>query len=704
MNLDRLNPQQQKAVLLEKGPLLILAGAGSGKTRTLTARIAHLVEQGIMASRLLAITFTNKAAREMKERLEELVGTEAHYLWVGTFHAISLRILRKYGHLLGYEKDFVIYDGTDQRTLVGNCLKELNMDSKRYPAKMVRVLISQAKSQMTRLSEYRNHLDDDLWEVFELYERKLKEYQAMDFDNILFKVVELFEENEEVRLEYAQRFHEVLVDEYQDTNRIQYQLIQLLTKDRHNLVVVGDVDQSIYGWRGADIRNIMEFKKDFKDARVITLEQNYRSTKRILEAANALIENNPSRPKKNLWTDLETGDKITLFHAKSDQEEADYVLTSIHADLTEGVSPRDIAVLYRTHAQSRLFEERLRKANIPYQIYGGLKFYDRKEIKDVLAYLKVLVNPLDEVSLLRAITTPRRGLGEGSIIKISQYAAQQGLGFYEGAKKGLEESVFTGRISKPLGEFISLFEERRPKLEEEEPYLLSLDLLEQAGYLPMLKESKLIEDQGRLDNVQELLSDIASFYERGEGGLDEYLLNVTLLTNMDEESHDNPVTLMTLHSAKGLEFEHVYLVGMDDDLFPSYLSKEENGVEEERRLCYVGITRAMKKLVLTRADTRFRFGEPQWMKPSPFLAELPSSVLYEEGKAKGSVFQRTIPFGEEKKGGSTSFAPGDKVSHKVFGQGVVVGLQADKKKIQVIFKTQGLKELHLDYAPLRKES
>lgn len=704
MNLDRLNPEQQKAVLLDKGPLLILAGAGSGKTRTLTARIAHLVEEGVMASQILAITFTNKAAREMKERLENLVGKEAHYLWVGTFHAISLRILRKYGHLLGYEKDFVIYDGTDQRTLVGNCLKELNMDTKRYPAKMVRILISQAKSQMTRLSQYKEFLDDDLWEVFALYERKLLEYQAMDFDNILFKVVELFEAHEEIRLEYSKRFREVLVDEYQDTNKVQYLFIHLLTKDRHNLVVVGDVDQSIYGWRGADIRNIMEFKKDFLDAKVITLEQNYRSTKRILEAANALIENNPSRPKKNLWTDLETGDKITLFHGKNDQEEADYVLSSIHADLTAGVSPSQIAVLYRTHAQSRLFEERLRKANIPYQIYGGLKFFDRKEIKDVLAYLKVLVNPLDEVSLLRAITTPKRGLGEGSLLKISQYASSVGLGFYDGAKKALEENIFTGRISKPLSEFIDLFEELRVKLNEEEPYLLSLDLLERSGYLPMLKESKLIEDQGRLDNVQELLSDIASYYERGEGGLDAYLLNVTLLTDMDEETEENPVTLMTLHSAKGLEFEHVYLVGMDDDLFPSYLSKEEDGIEEERRLCYVGITRAMKKLVLTRADTRFRFGEPQWMKPSPFLAELPSSVLFEEGKSKASAFQRTIPFGEEKKGGSTSFAPGDKVSHKVFGQGVVVGLKPEKKQIQVIFTTHGLKELHLDYAPLRKES
>lgn len=704
MNISTLNPQQQKAVTLEAGPLLILAGAGSGKTKTLTARIAHLIDQGVMASRLLAITFTNKAAREMKERLEELVGAESHYLWVGTFHSISLRILRKYGYLLGYEKDFVIYDGTDQRTLIGNCLKELNMDPKRYPPKMVRALLSQAKSQMKSLASFKEHLQDDLWEVFRLYEKKLKEYQAMDFDNILFKAVELLETHEDIRLEYARRFHEVLVDEYQDTNRVQYQLIHLLTKDRKNLVVVGDVDQSIYGWRGADIRNIMEFKKDFLGAKVITLEQNYRSTKRILEAANGLIEHNPSRPKKNLWTDLETGDKITLYHAKSDQEEADFVLSAIHADLSAGVSPRDIAVLYRTHAQSRLFEERLRKAKIPYQIYGGLKFYDRKEIKDVLAYLKVLVNPLDEISLLRAISVPKRGLGEGSLTKISQYANEQGLGFYEGAKQALEEQVFTGRIANPLGEFIQIFEELRLKLQEEEPYLLSLDLLEKMGYLPMLKESKLLEDQGRLENVQELLSDIASFYERGEGGLDDYLLNVTLLTDMDEESQENPVTLMTLHSAKGLEFPHVYLVGMDDDLFPSYLSKEEDGIEEERRLCYVGITRAMKKLVLTRADTRFRFGEPQWMKPSPFLAELPPHVLYEEGKSRGSAFQKTIPFGEEKRGGALNFAPGDKVSHKIFGPGVVVGLKPEEKKIQVIFKTQGLKELHLDYAPLRKES
>lgn len=704
MILEGLNPQQKKAVVAEKGPLLIMAGAGSGKTKTLTTRIAYQIDRGLPAWRILAITFTNKAAREMKDRLEELIGARADSLWVGTFHGIALRILRQYFDLLGYGKDFVIYDSSDQRTLISQCLKELEMDAKTYPPKMVRGLFSQAKSRMLRLFEYRDYLDEDLWEVFALYEKKLREYDAMDFDNILFRLVELFEENEEIRSKYEERFSEVLVDEYQDTNKIQYHLVHLLTKSKENLVVVGDIDQSIYGWRGADIRNIVEFKKDFPTATVITLEQNYRSTKRILAAANAVIENNPARPKKNLWTDLEKGDRIFLFNARSDQEEADYVLESIEKDLQGGIPPREIAVLYRTHAQSRLFEERLRRAEIAYQVYGGQQFFERMEIKDVLAYLRVLINPRDEISLTRAMGKPKRGLGGGVIGKISQYAQSQGLSFYEGALKALEEDLFTRRFSVPLASFMGLFEEARKKLEEEDPYSVAESLLEGAGYLSMLRESKLVEDKARLDNVEELLSDIASFYERGQGGLEDYLSNVSLLSDMDEEAGGEPIMLMSLHSAKGLEFTSVYLVGMDEDLFPSYLSKEsDEELEEERRLCYVAITRAMKKLVLTRADTRFRFGEPQWMRPSRFLDEIPKELIHFEGKAKGSAFQRTIPFGAEKKSAGGSFGAGDKVIHKVFGRGTVVGLQEANRKIQIAFEDVGFKELHLDYAPLRKE-
>lgn len=704
MKIDGLNPQQKEAVMADKGPLLIMAGAGSGKTRALTTRIAQLIERGVPGWRILAITFTNKAAREMRERLEELVGDEAHALWVGTFHSISLRILRKHAQLVGYPSDFVIYDSTDQRTLIGQCLKELEMDPKTYTPKMVRGLLGQAKSRMLRLSQYKDYLDEDLWDLFLLYEKKLREYQALDFDNILFRFVQLLEEHEDIRKSYEERFHEVLVDEYQDTNRIQYHLVHLLTKEKKNIVVVGDIDQSIYGWRGADIRNIVEFKKDFPGAKIITLEQNYRSTKRILAAANAVIENNPSRPPKNLWTELETGDKIFLFNARSDQEEADYVLAGIQNDLQEGIPARQIAILYRTHAQSRLFEERLRRAQIPYLIFGGQQFFERKEIKDVLAYLRILVNPRDEISLLRALVTPKRGLGETFIEKVSAYAAQEGLSFYEGAQKALEEELFSKRFAQPLERFIQLFEEAREQLHEKEPYTLCLELLEKSGYLAMLRESKLIEDKGRLENVEELLSDIASFYERGEGGLEEYLLNISLLSDVDEEIAENPVMLMSLHSAKGLEFSHVYLVGMDEDLFPSFLSKDsEEEMQEERRLCYVAITRAMKKLVLTRADTRFRFGEPQWMKPSRFLEEIPQELLHVEGKTKGSAFQRTIPFSAEKKE-SVDFKAGDKVSHKVFGKGTVVGIQKDKKKIQVAFESAGFKELHLDYAPLRKEA
>lgn len=700
--MDGLNPQQKKAVEAQAGPLLIMAGAGSGKTRTLTTRIAHLIDRGVGAWRILAITFTNKAAREMAERLEELVGDEAGSLWVGTFHGIALRIIRAYPEKLGYDRDFVIYDSSDQRTLLNRCLKELDMDPKRYPVKMVRSLIGQAKSRMLRLSEYKDHLDEDLWDLFLLYERRLKEYGALDFDNILFKLVELFEENEDIRQKYENRFHEVLVDEYQDTNRIQYHIVHLLTKAKKNLVVVGDIDQSIYGWRGADIRNIVDFKMDFPGAEIITLEQNYRSTKRILEAANALIDYNKDRPNKNLWTDLEVGDKIKIYNARNEHDEADYVVRSIEEDLRRGISPEEIAVLYRTHSLSSAFENALVTAGIHYQVYGGQQFYERREIKDVLSYLRVLVNPRDEISFLRAMGIPKRGLGEASIEKLTSYSRQYGLSLYEGAIKGLEEEVFSARIANPLKEFMKLLEEARVNIEDSDPYLLGMDLLEASGYIGMLKESKLVEDQARLENIQELFNDIASFYARGEGGLEDYLLNVALMTDMDQEDKGQPVMLMTLHSAKGLEFTSVYLVGMDEDIFPSYLSLESDDLEEERRLCYVAITRAMKKLVLTRSDTRFRFGQPKWMEASRFIDEIPQDLLYFEGKKKGSAFQRTIPFGSEKKSAG-SFSPGERVYHKVFGSGVVVGLEKDSKKIKVAFEKAGIKELHLDYAPLRKE-
>lgn len=584
---------------------------------------------------------------------------------------------------------------------MGRCLKELDMDPKRYPVKMVRSLIGQAKSRMIRLDEYKDYLDEDLWDVFLLYERRLKEFGALDFDNILFKLIELFENHEDVRLKYENRFQEVLVDEYQDTNRIQYHLVHLLTKSKKNLVVVGDIDQSIYGWRGADITNIVDFKKDFPGAQVITLEQNYRSTKRILEAANALIDFNRDRPEKNLWTDLETGDKIKLFSARNEHAEADYVIRSIEEDLKRGIPAQEIAVLYRTHSLSSAFENGLVNAGIHYQVYGGQQFYERKEIKDVLAYLRVLVNPRDEVSFLRAMVNPKRGLGDASIERLVNYSRQEGLSLYEGALKALEEEIFPKRMTNPLEDFMALFVAARDNLEITEPYLLAADLLEASGYIKMLKESKLVEDQTRLENIQELLNDIASFHARGEGGLDEYLLNVALMTDMDQEERGEPVMLMSLHSAKGLEFTSVYLVGLDEDIFPSYLALENDELEEERRLCYVAITRAMKKLVITRADTRFRFGQPKYMEPSRFIDEIPQELIYSEGKKKGSAFKRSIPFGSEKKV-LGSFAAGDKVSHKVFGEGLVVGLDMDTKRIKVAFNTEGIKELHLDYAPLRK--
>ena len=703
MDLSSLNQEQLAAVTAEQGPLLVLAGAGSGKTRALTFRIAHLINQRqVYPSRILALTFTNKAAQEMKDRLYELVGSGASSIWMGTFHSIAIRILRSHFAEIGLSRDFVIYDAADQRTLVSQVMKELNFNTEKYPPKMVRSLISQAKSQMIRLSDYPEYLEEFFHPVFKRYEERLKEAEAMDFDNILLHLARLFDQHDDIRRHYSDKFFEVLVDEYQDTNRVQYHIVHQLTRDRSNLVVVGDVDQSIYGWRGADIRNILEFQKDFPGARVIKLEQNYRSTNHILQLANAVIENNANRPAKHLWTDQGDGDKVILYHAETDHEEAEFIAQDISRRVQEGAALKDMAILYRTHAQSRLLEERLRYWGLPYQIVGGLKFFDRKEIKDVLAYLRVLINPKDDLSFQRIIAVPRRGLGDKFMEELGRIARGEELSLFEAAQYALENDILAPRQRNALAPFIGLFENLRSELDTSDAYEITRRILIDSGYQKMLEDSKQLEDQTRLENIGELLNDVLAYSQKENGSLEEYLIDISLLAEIDEMEDQPAITLMTLHSSKGLEYPQVYLCGLDDNIFPSYLSKEEpDGMEEERRLCYVGFTRAMKQLVLTRADKRFRFGQSQYMTPSPFLDEIPSERVEIIGQAKPHAFHDTIPFLKmEPKQTGQAFHAGMHVTHPKFGKGIIASYDKQTKVLKIVFDNGDIKQLHSDYAPL----
>lgn len=703
LQLQELNDKQYEAVTAEKGPLLILAGAGSGKTKALTYRIAHLIEdKNIPAHRILAVTFTNKAASEMKERLHMLIGSEADFVWMGTFHSIAIRILRRHAEDAGFRKDFTIYDSYDQRTLIKQCIQETGLNIEKYPPKMVKSIISKAKSQMIKRSEYHEYLEDTFHEVYRLYEKKLQDAFAMDFDNILLNLADLFEKHPDILKMYQDKFDEILVDEYQDTNRIQYHLVHELSKEKGNIIVVGDVDQSIYGWRGAEIRNILEFQRDFKNAKVVKLEQNYRSTKNILKAANTLIENNPNRPPKNLWTEGVEGEKIVIFHGDSDSMEADFIVSDIERKRSQGISLQEMAILYRTHAQSRLLEEKLRYHEIPYQMVGGTEFYQRKEIKDVLAYLRVLTNERDDISFERILSVPKKGLGDKFIETIRRISDTESISLYEATQLALEEGILSARYEKAAGAFITIFEDLKEELEESDVYEVTRKLLHESGYMKMLEESKNTEDQSRLENVGELLNDVLVFSQNNAGTLEDYLVNVTLMSEVDDFEDQRAVTLMTLHSSKGLEFNHVYLAGLDDNIFPSFLSKDDpNGLEEERRLCYVGMTRARESLVMTRANRRMRFGQLQYMEPSVFLEELPEDVIRVEGTKKKSPIQMSRSFLKPEPV-SDSYSPGDKVQHQKFGEGVVLNFNTEDRVIEIIFTKVGVKKLHIDYAAIKK--
>ncbi|WP_129595972.1 DNA helicase PcrA [Anaerophilus nitritogenes] len=723
MDLSMLNPPQREAVLKTEGPLLILAGAGSGKTRVLTHRIAYLIEEiGVHPGNILAITFTNKAAKEMKYRVESLLKEPAH-IWVSTFHAACVRILRRDIEKVGYTSDFVIYDTTDQKVVLKECYKELNVNDKNYPLPMVQGRISEAKDRMENPNRFRKLYAGDfqmekIGQIYELYQKKLKKNNALDFDDLIFKAVELFEKDPVTLSYYQHKFQYIMVDEYQDTNQLQYKLVSMLAKIHQNLCVVGDDDQSIYSWRGADIRNILNFEDEFKNAMVIKLEQNYRSTQNILDAANSVIKNNRGRKNKVLWTSQESGEKLKYYRAMTEQDEAQFIVKQIK-DLMDREEKNycDFSILYRTNAQSRVIEDMLMKASIPYRIYGGLKFYDRKEIKDMIAYLRLIQNPVDDVSLKRVINVPKRGIGDRTIEKLQEKANQTGESLFSVLLDDEMMEGFSKRILAGIKDFVLLIS-RYGQLKEE----LSIEeligkILEESGYLEELKKEGTVEAQGRMENLQEFLS-VAIDFDRNseEKTLEEFLSNISLVSDLDKmEDEENTVVLMTLHSAKGLEFPIVFLVGMEEGIFPIGRAKtDENDLEEERRLCYVGITRAEETLFLTHAKMRTLYGRTNYNPMSRFIEEIAENLIDMDREEIKKQDQRTFAPSkgiyrgatlktEPKPQGSTGEAkPGSKINHGKFGVGTIISVskKSDQTELTIAFDNAGIKKLIMEFAPI----
>ena len=648
---DTLNPMQKEAVLHTEGPLLILAGAGSGKTKVLTHRIAYLIEEKeVNPWNILAITFTNKAAGEMRERVDSLVGFGAESIWVSTFHSTCVRILRRYIEHLGYTTSFSIYDSDDQKTLMKQVFKTLDIDTKQYKERSVLGIISSAKDKLISPEEFLLNAGQDfrqkkVGEIYREYQNQLKKNNALDFDDLIVKTVELFQNNSQILDYYQERFRYIMVDEYQDTNTAQFKLISLLASKYGNLCVVGDDDQSIYRFRGADIENILSFEQTFPGARVIKLEQNYRSTQNILDAANGVIRHNRGRKEKSLWTANGTGDEILFKQFDDARDEADYIARQIR---DSEFSYQDQAVLYRTNAQSRLLEERCIFYNVPYRLVGGVNFYQRKEIKDILAYLKTVANGVDDLSVLRIINVPKRGIGATSMGRVTMFASEHGMSLYSALKEARMVPGL-GKAVEKIGRFISQMECFRAMAQSEEYSIQDLieAILEETGYEEELKAEGEIEAETRMENIQELINKAAAYEEDSQHpSLDEFLEQVALVADIDNvDSSEDRVTLMTLHSAKGLEFPKVYLAGMEDGLFPGMMavsSDDPTDMEEERRLCYVGITRAKKEFVITAARKRMTHGETRYCKPSRFVEEIPAELLKEErlepvlGSARGA--------------------------------------------------------------------
>ena len=735
--LEGLNPQQQSAVTHSGTPLLVVAGAGSGKTRVLTRRIAYLMaNRGVEPFEILAITFTNKAAGEMKERVAELVGKRARIMWVSTFHSACVRILRQEAVRLGFSPTFSIYDQADSLRLVTLVMRDLNLDSKRYNARGIASLISNAKNELLGPADYRNrtqnHFEEIVAEVYAIYQERLTSANAMDFDDLIMKTVDVLQRFPEARARYRHRFKHILVDEYQDTNHAQYILIrELVGTDREGipaaeLCVVGDADQSIYGFRGATIRNILAFEEDYPNAKSILLEQNYRSTQNILSAANAVISKNESRKEKNLWSEAGSGVKIQGFVAESEHEEAEYIRDEIVKLQNDGKSTYgETAIFYRTNAQSRVFEEVFMRATIPYKVVGGVRFYERKEVKDLLAYLRVLVNPTDEVSLRRVINTPKRGIGDRAIESVESFGKAEGLSFWESLTRANEAGLST-KSGASINSFVSLISTLQILVEAETPAsTIAAAVLEQSGLLDELRESHDPQDEVRIENLQELVAVAEEYEERqiNEGekaSLAGFLEEVALVADADEipegEDHGGIVTLMTLHTAKGLEFPTVFLTGMEEGIFPhSRTLGEKNELEEERRLAYVGLTRAQKRLYLSRAEYRSAWGAPNYNPPSRFLDEIPENLIDWNKSASGFTSppirrKPSTPAPLSRGGGKKINAQtlvldiGDRVSHDTFGLGTVIAVsgEGDKAEATINFGSYGDKRLLLRYAPVDK--
>ncbi len=727
---DTLNDRQCEAVKHTEGPLLITAGAGSGKTKVLTCRIAHLLELGVAPYRILAITFTNKAAKEMKERVTNLVGAQADSIWLSTFHSFCAKLLRfEIDGFHGYTRNFTIYDSSDQLVLVKDCLKKLNLDDKQFTPRSVLGTISSAKNVLMDAKAFAAKASDfyeqKVADVYALYQEKLRENNAVDFDDLLFLAVRLLQENEEVREKYQSRFQYILVDEYQDTNHAQYALTKILAARWRNICVVGDADQSIYAWRGADIRNIIDFTRDYPDAASIKLEQNYRSTKTILHAANAVIDNNESRPKKTLWTENPTGNKIIHYQAQTEHDEADYIAGVIYNRHEISHEPYgDMAILFRTNAQSRVLEEKLMRYAIPYTMVGGTKFYDRKEIKDVLAYLRLLYNPEDSLSLTRIINVPKRNIGATTMEHVAAYAEAQGISLFE-ALSSTDEIPVTKRAKASLENFAAMIFDLLNDIEGKDVLSLIETVIKQTGYGDMLDKEAEHDPQGesRKENVGEFLSVAKDYMDSNpEGNLQDFLENVALVSDVDDfESSDSKVTLMTLHAAKGLEFPVVFLTGLDEGLFPhSRTLMDPAQVEEERRLAYVGITRAERQLYVTNAVTRTMYGRISAYMPSRFLAEIPSQFMEDyhrksampqsrttavPGKQRVSILTKPVASSLPKKHAVTdTFAKGDKVRHKIWGIGTVLDVigEGPNMQMKIQFPTKGVRQVVVKYAPLEK--
>jgi len=741
MNLEHLNEKQREAVLHTEGPLLILAGAGSGKTATMTHRIAYLIEQGISPYKIMAVTFTNKAATEMRQRVEKLVGTVPG-MWILTFHSMSLRMLREHYSEVGYEKNFVIYDTVDQKALYKNILKDLNIDTKEYPINYLAAIISKEKEADRGPEEYIelegvNFKTKVIYTVYKEYQERLRKNNAMDFDDLLRYALHVLRDNSEILEEYQRVFEYIMVDEYQDTNHIQYQIVKLLAKARQNICVVGDDDQCIYQWRGADIRNILDFEKDFPNAKVIKLEQNYRSCGNILSAAHSVIRNNKGRKQKKLWTEAEEGHKIVYSRLDSDKEEARYVAREIQLLKGPGRRYDDFAILYRTNAQSRLFEDALRRADIPYQILSGFSFYERKETKDMISYMRLVVNPSDEMAFLRVINEPKRGIGAKTIEKLRALSLVRGESMMETIS---DEEIILSMPKKAQDSIrdmvntISMCRQQKDNMRVSDIYD---SLMVRTGYMKALEDENTVEAEGRIENLLDFKSFIFDFEkEKQDAGevatLEEFLERIATNGDADKfESESGKVALMTMHSAKGLEFPVVFMPGMEDGLFPSHRSIDsEEKLEEERRLCYVGMTRAEERLFLTSASYRVLYGQGDYTRESIFLRELDPKVLDQTGDAiyvpsrkvnnglgisTGSLdgFAEPAykpyynPLQEAKKmaktnagGDFNSYSPGDNVRHGKFGVGIV--LEEDDKTVTVMFESEGRKKLAKGFAPLTK--